>query len=157
MIRFLYLLTVSMIREALIYSWRRPRPRENAPSGIANPRDTTGYRCGLRLAGHIFRDRFRLARINQCFLSRQETQSSAAISRHARSLARNSHRIQAERYAYHMLTFQQGLVLHLDTGGEQTVHYVYERDSFVPLMQVTRKQALRLASTTDVKALMAVA
>jgi RHS repeat-associated protein len=39
--------------------------------------------------------------------------------------------------------------------GERTVHYVYERDSFVPLVQATRSQALRLAPTTDVKALMA--
>jgi RHS repeat-associated protein len=39
--------------------------------------------------------------------------------------------------------------------GERTVHYVYERDSFVPLLQATRSQALRLAPTTDVKALMA--
>ncbi|MFN3792121.1 RHS repeat-associated core domain-containing protein [Massilia sp.] len=39
--------------------------------------------------------------------------------------------------------------------GERTVHYVYERDSFVPLVQATRNQALRLAPTTDVKALMA--
>uniref|UniRef100_UPI0018DB2F08 glycohydrolase toxin TNT-related protein n=1 Tax=Massilia rhizosphaerae TaxID=2784389 RepID=UPI0018DB2F08 len=38
---------------------------------------------------------------------------------------------------------------------ERTVHYVYERDSFVPLVQATRSQALRLAPTTDVKALMA--
>ncbi|WP_426197652.1 RHS repeat-associated core domain-containing protein [Massilia sp. DWR3-1-1] len=40
------------------------------------------------------------------------------------------------------------------TGG-RTVHYVYERDSFVPLVQATRNGALRLARTTDVKALMA--
>lgn len=39
--------------------------------------------------------------------------------------------------------------------GERTVHYVYERDSFVPLVQATRRQALRLAPATDVKALMA--
>lgn len=39
--------------------------------------------------------------------------------------------------------------------GEFTVHYVYERDSFVPLLQATRRGALRLAPTTDVKALMA--
>jgi RHS repeat-associated protein len=39
--------------------------------------------------------------------------------------------------------------------GERTVHYVYERDSFVPLVQATRKRALRLAPTTDVRALMA--
>jgi len=39
-------------------------------------------------------------------------------------------------------------------GGERTVHYVYERDSFVPLVQATRSRALRLAPTTDVKALM---
>nr|WP_314546113.1 RHS repeat-associated core domain-containing protein [uncultured Massilia sp.] len=39
--------------------------------------------------------------------------------------------------------------------GERTVHYLYERDSFVPLVQATRSQALRLAPTTDVKALMA--
>jgi len=38
---------------------------------------------------------------------------------------------------------------------KRTVHYVYERDSFVPLVQATRSQALRLAPTTDVKALMA--
>jgi RHS repeat-associated protein len=41
------------------------------------------------------------------------------------------------------------------TAGERTIHYVYERDSFVPLVQATRSQALRLAATTDVKALMA--
>jgi RHS repeat-associated protein len=39
--------------------------------------------------------------------------------------------------------------------GERTVHYVYERDSFVPLVQATRGRALQLAPTTDVKALMA--
>ncbi|WP_322401152.1 RHS repeat-associated core domain-containing protein [Massilia luteola] len=39
--------------------------------------------------------------------------------------------------------------------GERTVHYVYERDSFVPLVQASQSQALRLAPTTDVKALMA--
>jgi RHS repeat-associated protein len=39
--------------------------------------------------------------------------------------------------------------------GERTVHYVYERDSFVPLVQATRNRALRLAPTADVKALMA--
>jgi RHS repeat-associated protein len=39
--------------------------------------------------------------------------------------------------------------------GERTVHYVYERDSFVPLVQATRSLELRLAPTTDVKALMA--
>ncbi|MGJ7915271.1 RHS repeat-associated core domain-containing protein [Massilia sp. LXY-6] len=39
--------------------------------------------------------------------------------------------------------------------GERTVHYVYEHDSFVPLVQATRSRALRLAPTTDVKALMA--
>ncbi|WP_312484513.1 RHS repeat-associated core domain-containing protein [Massilia timonae] len=39
--------------------------------------------------------------------------------------------------------------------GERTVHYVYERDSFVPLMQATRNRMLRLAPTTDVKTLMA--
>jgi len=38
---------------------------------------------------------------------------------------------------------------------ERTVHYVYERGSFVPLVQATRSLALRLAPTTDVKALMA--
>ncbi|UVW27050.1 RHS domain-containing protein [Massilia sp. H6] len=38
---------------------------------------------------------------------------------------------------------------------ERTVHYVYERDSFVPLVQATRSRALRLAPTTDVKALLA--
>ena len=38
---------------------------------------------------------------------------------------------------------------------ERTVHYVYERDSFVPLLQASRSQALRLAPTTDVKALTA--
>lgn len=39
--------------------------------------------------------------------------------------------------------------------GERTVHYVYERDSFVPLVQVTRNQALEFATTTDVKGLTA--
>ncbi|AVR97288.1 RHS repeat-associated core domain-containing protein [Pseudoduganella armeniaca] len=38
---------------------------------------------------------------------------------------------------------------------ERTVHYVYERDSFVPLMQASHAKALSLAPTTDVKALMA--
>ncbi|MCS0614410.1 RHS domain-containing protein [Massilia kyonggiensis] len=38
---------------------------------------------------------------------------------------------------------------------ERTVHYVYEHDSFVPLVQASRSGALRLAPTTDVKALMA--
>jgi len=41
------------------------------------------------------------------------------------------------------------------TVDERTVHYMYERDSFVPLMQATLSQALRLAPSTDVKALMA--
>ena len=40
-------------------------------------------------------------------------------------------------------------------GGERTVHYVYERGSFVPLVQATRNRALELPPTTDVKALMA--
>ncbi len=35
------------------------------------------------------------------------------------------------------------------------MHYVYERDSFVPLVQATRHRALELPPTTDVKALMA--
>ncbi|WP_229416049.1 RHS repeat-associated core domain-containing protein [Pseudoduganella armeniaca] len=39
--------------------------------------------------------------------------------------------------------------------GVRTVHYVYERDSFVPLVQATRSQALQMPPTTDVKALMA--
>jgi RHS repeat-associated protein len=39
--------------------------------------------------------------------------------------------------------------------GERTVHYLYERDSFLPLVQATRSEALQLTSTTDVKALMA--
>lgn len=38
---------------------------------------------------------------------------------------------------------------------ERTVHYVYERDSFVPLVQASRNGALQLAPTTDVKTLMA--
>jgi RHS repeat-associated protein len=46
-------------------------------------------------------------------------------------------------------------VHHGHAAGEWTVHYVYERDSFVPLVQATRNQPLRLALTTDVKALMA--
>jgi len=41
------------------------------------------------------------------------------------------------------------------TADERTVHYIYERDSFVPLVHATRPQALRLVPTTDVKALMA--
>jgi RHS repeat-associated protein len=41
------------------------------------------------------------------------------------------------------------------SAAERTVHYVYERDSFVPLVQATRSGALHLAPTTDVKALMA--
>ncbi len=40
-------------------------------------------------------------------------------------------------------------------GAERTVHYVYERDSFVPLVQATRSRALELPPTTNVKALMA--
>lgn len=40
--------------------------------------------------------------------------------------------------------------------GERTVHYVYELNSFVPLLQATRRLALPLAPTTDVKALMAI-
>ncbi len=46
-------------------------------------------------------------------------------------------------------------VHHGHAAGERTVHYVYERDSFVPLVQATQSRALRLAPTTDVKALMA--
>lgn len=38
---------------------------------------------------------------------------------------------------------------------ERTVHYVYEHDSFVPLVQATRRTALELVPTTDVKALIA--
>lgn len=34
------------------------------------------------------------------------------------------------------------------------MHYVYERDSFVPLVQATQNRALRLAPTTDIKAQM---
>ena len=41
------------------------------------------------------------------------------------------------------------------TAVERTVHYAYERDSFVPVVQAARNQALRLVPTTDVKALMA--
>lgn len=41
------------------------------------------------------------------------------------------------------------------TAGERTVHYLYERDSFVPLVQATRRRTLQLAPTTDVKTLMA--
>jgi RHS repeat-associated protein len=41
------------------------------------------------------------------------------------------------------------------TAGERTVHYVYERNSFVPLVQAIRSRALQLAPTTDIKALMA--
>lgn len=40
------------------------------------------------------------------------------------------------------------------TASERTVHYVYERDSFVPLVQATQNRALRLAPTTDIKAQM---
>ncbi|WP_052810717.1 RHS repeat-associated core domain-containing protein [Variovorax paradoxus] len=36
----------------------------------------------------------------------------------------------------------------------RTVHYLHEKDSFVPLLQVHRQEALRLSPTTDVKALM---
>jgi RHS repeat-associated protein len=39
--------------------------------------------------------------------------------------------------------------------GERTVHYIYEHDSFVPLVLATQRRALSLAPTTDVKALMA--
>ena len=42
-----------------------------------------------------------------------------------------------------------------NAGDERTVHYVYERDSFVPLAQGTQSRALRLIPTTDIKALMA--
>jgi RHS repeat-associated protein len=38
---------------------------------------------------------------------------------------------------------------------DRTVHYVYERDSFVPLVQTSQSGALRLPPTTDVKALTA--
>jgi len=41
------------------------------------------------------------------------------------------------------------------TARERTVHYVYERDSFVPLVQATQSRALKLPPTPDVKALMA--
>jgi YD repeat-containing protein len=37
----------------------------------------------------------------------------------------------------------------------RTAHYVHERDSFVPLVQVRRPGSMRLTPTTDVKALMA--
>lgn len=46
-------------------------------------------------------------------------------------------------------------VHHGHTPTERTVHYAYERNSFVPLLQATRRQALQLARATDVKALMA--
>ena len=46
-------------------------------------------------------------------------------------------------------------VLQGHAGGERTVHFVYERDSFVPLVQAGRGEALRLAPTTDVKTLLA--
>jgi RHS repeat-associated protein len=42
-----------------------------------------------------------------------------------------------------------------DAAGERMVHYVYERDSFVPLVQATRNRAPLLAPTTDVIALIA--
>jgi len=38
---------------------------------------------------------------------------------------------------------------------ERTVHYVYERDSFAPIVLATRSRVLLLAPTTDVKAMMA--
>jgi RHS repeat-associated protein len=38
---------------------------------------------------------------------------------------------------------------------EQTVHYIHEKDSFVPLLQARRAGAIQLKPTTDVKALMA--
>ncbi|WP_422802329.1 RHS repeat-associated core domain-containing protein [Telluria beijingensis] len=37
---------------------------------------------------------------------------------------------------------------------ERAVHYVYERNSFVPLIQATQSRMIQLAPTTDVKALM---
>ena len=40
------------------------------------------------------------------------------------------------------------------TRGERTVHYVYERDRFVPLVQATQSRAIQLSPTTNVKALM---
>jgi RHS repeat-associated protein len=44
----------------------------------------------------------------------------------------------------------------VDEGGERgwSVHYIHERGSFVPLVQVRQGRALALAETTDVKALM---
>ncbi|MET3444170.1 RHS repeat-associated protein [Variovorax paradoxus] len=44
----------------------------------------------------------------------------------------------------------------LEEGGEQgwSVHYIHERESFVPLVQVRQTRALALSETTDVKALM---
>lgn len=39
--------------------------------------------------------------------------------------------------------------------GERTVHYMYERDGFVPLVQATQGREFRLAPTTDVKVLIA--
>ena len=39
--------------------------------------------------------------------------------------------------------------------GERTVHYAYERGSFVPLVQATQSRPIRLRTTTDAKALMA--
>ncbi|MCA1248431.1 DUF6531 domain-containing protein, partial [Massilia sp. MS-15] len=38
--------------------------------------------------------------------------------------------------------------------GERLVHYIYERDTFVPLLQATRSDALRVVSVNNVKALM---
>ncbi|WKB54340.1 RHS repeat-associated core domain-containing protein [Eleftheria terrae] len=39
--------------------------------------------------------------------------------------------------------------------GRQTAHYIHEPGGFVPLLQTRRKESIRLAPTTDVKALMA--
>ena len=39
--------------------------------------------------------------------------------------------------------------------GERTVHYMYEHGSFVPMVQATQSRTLRLAPTTDTKALLA--
>jgi RHS repeat-associated protein len=81
-----------------------------------------------------------------------------------RRIAKHSQAIEgtAFRNASRTMYYWDGDTLALESSvhqghaaGGRTVHYVYERDSFVPLVQASRSGALRLAPTTDVKALMA--
>jgi hypothetical protein len=58
-----------LVKDALHKSPRRPHLRPRAVCGVANPRDSYGYRCGLRLAAHPDPQRRLTARFVQSILN----------------------------------------------------------------------------------------